>query len=123
MSTTRKLAFALGLARVGYAAALLVAPARTSSGWLGEGGDTAGGRIATRALGFRDGMLSAGIAAAALADRPLRPWLLACAAADVVDVTSTFADADGLPEKAPLATLAVAGGTAAAGIALALTAD
>lgn len=123
MSAIRPLAVALGAARIAYATALVVKPAAVTSGWLGAGGDTAGGRVATRGLGFRDGVISAGIALAAVRDRPLRPWLLACVASDLADVAATLVDADGLPERSGPATIAVAGGTALAGAALAVAAD
>jgi hypothetical protein len=117
------LAIVLGLARVAYATALVAAPAPTTRGWLGPAGDTAGGRVATRGLGFRDGLISAGIAVAAVRDRPLRPWLAACVVSDLADIGATLGDTDGLPEHAGPATLAVAGGTALAGAALAFAAD
>lgn len=119
MDTPRKLALALAATRIGYAAALFVAPARVTAGWLGADAEPAGARVAVRGLGFRDGAISAGVAVSALTDRPLRPWLLACAASDLADVAATLIDRKGLPDKAAPATIALAGGTAAAGLAIA----
>lgn len=120
MSWTRRGALALGVARIAYAAALATFPARTAAPWLGPDAGTAAGRVAVRGLGARDGVISIGITAAAIRDRPLRPWLLAGAVGDATDLLATLADADGLADNAARATIAVAGGTAAAGVALAI---
>lgn len=121
--SARKLAVALGGGRIAFAAALFVAPGPTAAGWLGAGGDTAGGRVATRALGFRDGAIAAGIIVAALRGGAVRPWLLACVASDLADITATLIDRAGLPDHAAAKTVAVAGATAAAGLALTASVD
>lgn len=53
----------------------------------------------------------------------MRPWLVACVVSDLVDMTATWRERDALPKRSGPATLAVAGGMAAAGVALALAAE
>ncbi len=123
METSRKLAVAFGVSRIAYAAALLATPGRAAKPWLGEAAESGGGRVATRALAIRDGALGAGVALSVLADDSARPWLAACVVSDIVDLSATLIDRDRLPSRAAPGTVAVAGGMAAAGVALAATED
>ncbi|HYH62991.1 MAG TPA: hypothetical protein VD766_14075 [Solirubrobacterales bacterium] len=123
MTDLQKLAIAYGASRIAYALALIAAPKQAAGPWLGPDAASGGGKVATRALAVRDGALGAGVAAAALNESPMRPWLFACIASDLVDATATWREREDLPERAGLATLAVAGGMAAAGAALALAAE
>lgn len=119
MDTTRKLAVAFGVGRIAYAAALLVAPGPAGGPWLGSAVASGGGRVAARALAVRDGALGLGVVLAATSGGSLRPLLTACAASDLVDMSATLIDRESLPKGSAPATVAVAGGAAAAGIALA----
>lgn len=119
MDGRRKLALAFGASRIAYALVLLVAPGRAAGPWLGKAAESGGGRVAARALAVRDGILGAGVVIAAGSGGPTRPILLACAASDVVDMAATVIDRDALPKRSAPATVVVAGGAAAAGIALA----
>ena len=123
MNDTRKLAIAFGASRIAYAVALLAVPGKAARPWLGSAVESGGGRVAARALAVRDGALGTGVAVAALAGAPLRPWLIACAASDLVDLTATVIDRETLPERSAPATVVVAGGAAASGIALAAKAE
>ena len=58
--------------------------------------------------------------AAATTGSAARPWLVACTASDVVDMTATWLERERLPDRSGPATLVVAGAAAAAGAALAL---
>ena len=59
----------------------------------------------------------------ALRGAPLRPWLALSIAGDLADIAATAAGRDGVPDKAPAKTVAVAGGSAAISAALALLVD
>jgi hypothetical protein len=97
--------------RVAYGAALVVAPERVTSSWLGPVGDPA--KVALRGLGGREIAVHGLALAAALRDRPLAPWLAASIAGDLTDITATFAGREGLPAGAAVKTAVVAGGSAA----------
>lgn len=119
MSDVRKLTVAWGASRILYGAALLAAPERVGTPWLGEAASQGGGRVAARSLAVRDGALGLGVAIAAASGSDPRPWLAACVAGDLVDLVATLIDRDGLPERSAPATVAVAGAMAASGTALA----
>ncbi len=76
-----------------------------------------------RGLGMRDIAVSGGIVAAALAGGDLKPWLLGCVAADLMDVGAILAAGDAVPGGARAGTVAIAGGSAVAFAALALAAE
>jgi hypothetical protein len=101
----------LGL-RIAYGAALIVAPERLALRWLGPDSRRAPTQVPLRGLGAREVVLHTGAVLAALASRPLRPWLAASIAGDCVDIASTVIGRDELPDGAPLATAAVAGASA-----------
>lgn len=54
---------------------------------------------------------------------PVRPFLAASAACDVTDIAATASARRGLPDGAPLATLVVAGASAAISVAVAAATD
>jgi hypothetical protein len=118
MSRARQAAVAVAALRIAYGAALAIAPARTTRGWLGEDGARPAAGVALRALGAREIVLHAGAAAAALTGAPVRPWLLASIGGDCSDVAATFGAGSQLPDGAPAKTLAVAGGSAAVSAAV-----
>lgn len=68
MGSPRALSVLLAAGRVGAGVALLTAPARLGRPWLGAPAETAGGRVAVRALGARDLTLGV-VTAAALSGR------------------------------------------------------
>src|SRR4051794_15367632 len=120
MTAARRTALGVALLRMAYGLALLATPPRTTRRWLGRDGQRpGGGQVAIRALGAREVAIHAGAAAAALSDAPVRPWLAVSIAGDCADIASTFAARSALPGGSPLATLAVAGASAAlsAGVA------
>jgi hypothetical protein len=113
MSPRRKATLAVAGLRIAYGAALALAPARTTRAWLGSGGAAPGGAVAVRALGAREVVLHGGAVAAALSGDPVAPWLVGSIAGDASDIAATFAGGNGLPDGAPVKTLAVAGASAA----------
>jgi hypothetical protein len=120
MTSARKLALAFAATRGIYAAALLAAPARIGTSWLGPDAERPAVRVAIRGLAARDGALSAGMAEAAVRGRPLLPWLLGSLAGDVTDLTATLLAGDAVPERSRRGTVALAGGSALVAAALAI---
>ena len=112
MPVPRKFAVAVLGLRIAYGAALIASPARLTQRWLGPDGERGPTQVGVRGLGAREVLLHSGALAAALRGGPLRPWLAASIAGDVADIASTAAARGDLPEGSPLATLAVAGGSA-----------
>jgi len=112
----------LGL-RIAYGAGLLLAPARLSRRWLGDGVDRASAQVPLRALGVREILLHTGAGAAALQGAPVRPWLVASLAGDVTDIAWTAAGRRQLPDGALAATALVAGGSALISAAVAVAVD
>ena len=113
MTPLRKGTLAVAGLRIAYGAALALAPARTTRAWLGTGGAIPGGQVAVRGLGAREMVLHGGAAAAAVSGAAVAPWLVGSIVGDLSDIAATFAAGDGLPDGAPVKTLAVAGASAA----------
>jgi len=78
-----------GAGRIGMGAALLAKP-DIAYGWIGGEADGRGAQVLIRALGIRDLVIGAGVAAKAGDSKGLRPWLLAGIAADAVDLAATL---------------------------------
>ena len=112
----------LGLRAV-YGAALLAVPGRVTRQWLGPPAARPPAVVAVRGLAAREVAVHVAAMADGLRGAPLRPWLALSIAGDVADIAATAAGRDGVPDKAPAKTLAVAGGSAAISVALALLVD
>ena len=123
MPASRKIAVAVLGLRIAYGAGLIAAPARLTRTWLGPAGESGPTQVGVRGLGAREVLLHVGALTAALRGAPLRPWLAASIAGDVADIASTTAARGEVPEGSPLATLAVAGGSALISAAVAATVD
>jgi hypothetical protein len=123
LTGARKAAVAVAIFRAGYGVALAVAPARTTRSWLGPDGERPGTAVALRCLGAREIVIHAGVAAAALAGAPVRPWLLASMGGDCADIVATAVGGAALPDGSPVKTLAVAGGSAALSAAVVAALD
>ncbi len=120
MTSTRKLAVAFAAARGIYAVALLAAPGRIGTSWLGPDAARAAVHVPIRGLAARDAALSAGMAEAAVRGRPLLPWLLGSFGGDLTDLTATLLAGDAVPERSRRGTVALAGGSALVAAALAI---
>jgi hypothetical protein len=118
MNSASTLARGIAIGRVGFGVALLSAPARSTSAWLGrsDAGRT-GTAVVVRGLGARDLALGAGTLAASPDALPL--WVAASMAGDLADLTATLAAGDGIPRSGRIAVGALAAGAVALG-ALAL---
>lgn len=108
----RKLTVAVLGFRIAYGLALVAAPARMTQRWLGRAGERGPTQVGVRGLGMRDALVHAGALRAQLRGEPAQPWLVASIAGDVTDIAATAAASGEVPEKAPLLTALVAGGSA-----------
>jgi hypothetical protein len=108
------------LARLAYAGGLILRPERLAGPWLGDSAGGSGTQIALRGLAARDAALSAGVLVALGRRRSPRVWLLLGVLGDLADTAATLtAPAGDLPAHARVGTLALAGGSALLGAALA----
>lgn len=113
LTPARGAAAALLTARILYGAGLLAVPSKLAAGrWLGPAADEPAATVALRSMGAREMLLHVGALAATLTDRPVRPWLAASVAGDLVDIAATTVARRGLPDGSATATVAVAGGSA-----------
>jgi hypothetical protein len=104
--------------RIGFGVALVVAPERVTSLWLGSDAGRPGTRVVTRGLGARD--VALGFGALAAADSQLQLWVAGAIVADTADLVATVAAGKSLSLTARVVVGAVAGGGAVLGtIALA----
>jgi hypothetical protein len=99
---------------------MLAAPGLTGRGWIGEDADRPGAHVVIRALGVRDLIL--GLLTLHVAHRPGVGYrtVATCAAVDLVDFGATFAARKHLPSASAAGVMALAGGAAVSGVALAL---
>jgi hypothetical protein len=99
---------------------MLAAPGLTGRGWIGEDADRPGAQVVIRALGVRDLIL--GLLTLHVAHRPGVGYrtVATCAAADLGDFGATFAARKHLPSASAAGVMALAGGAAVSGVALAL---
>lgn len=93
----QSLARVQALGRVAIGTALVLAPRRAVSGWVGRDADRPSVQALTAALGIRDLALGVGAAGALWRGDGARVWLRAGTAADLVDFVATVRARDGLP--------------------------
>lgn len=113
----RRAAWLLAAGRVGLGAAILCAPERVTSRWLGSENARRPALLdLARGMAARD--VGLGLAAMQTLDDPLvGPRVqLACAFADGVDAVATLIARRHLPRGGALGTVAVAGAAACAGL-------
>jgi hypothetical protein len=113
----RQVARGVALGRVAFGVAMLVAPKRVASGWVGAAhAERPAVQALMRSIGVRD--LVIGMIALHTLDHPeVGPrWQATCAAVDAVDLIATVAAAGDLPLAGVMGTSLVAGGAAAAGL-------
>jgi hypothetical protein len=112
------LARALGLARIGFGAALIARPERLTEAWIGRDAKGPGTQVAVRGLGARDLVLGAGAAVSGGPDR--QRWLVAGIVGDVADLSATLAAGRAIPLRGRILVTVLAGaGIAMGGAALA----
>jgi hypothetical protein len=123
MSRTEKAALALAGFRVAYGLALAAKPAAVTKSWIGPGAAAAPSEVPLRGMGGREIAVHTALAAAVLADAPVKPWLAVSIAGDCTDVAATYRAGDGLPDGSPVKTLVVAGLSAALSAAVLVALD
>jgi hypothetical protein len=123
MTVARALTLTAAAGRLAFGLALVGAPSRVGSSWLGP--DAARGplQVAVRGLGARDLALAGGAAWAAATGSAVRPWLVATVGGDVTDIAATIAAGDSLPERSRIGTVLLAGASALACAGLAVAVD
>jgi hypothetical protein len=111
--TAETIATQVAYGRVALGAALILAPKLVLRPWIGEVGNTTGGRVLGAGFGARDLAMGAGTIHALRNGGPVRPWLLASALVDAVDFGATFAARRSLPRTATATCVLAATGTVA----------
>ena len=104
-------------------AACLLAPEQVGERWLGKAGRRPEAHYLLRIFGIRDMVLGAGTLAALSGAGSARPWILAGAASDGVDLAATVAARDMLPEAGANGTIAAASAALAVGLGAAAGLD
>ena len=100
--------------RAGIGVALLAAPGPAGKRWLGAVAEQPGAQVAISGLGGRDLALGVGaLWALGGRKRGARAWLIAGGVADVADLVATLRAHRELTTAALIATVALAGGSAA----------
>jgi hypothetical protein len=116
---TRRAVRLIAVGRAALGAAVLLAPERVVSRWLGAENARRG---AVKALGRGLAVRDVGLAIATLQtldDPVIGPRVqAACAAADGVDALATMIERRSLPRTGAIGTMAIAGGAAVAGFYL-----
>jgi hypothetical protein len=112
----RSLAKSLAYLRVALGAGLVVAPARSARGWVGEDGTTPGAQVMGIAVGARDVAVAAGTLRAFARDEDVRPWLAASVLCDAADAAANLSRRGALPATGAIGVTALAGGAALVGL-------
>src|SRR3954449_232076 len=99
MDAAKTLAAGLAVNRTLFGANYLIKPKQARVSWIGRAAKKPGAQVIIRSQGARDGALGAGALQAVVRDSELRPWMLAHALADVVDLVATWAARDDLPKR------------------------
>jgi hypothetical protein len=100
--------------RAAYGVALIAAPERLARRWLGPSAATGPTQVPLRALGMRELLIHGGaLVAIATSDADPKPFLYASIAGDLSDIAATLAARRELPSGSPVATIVVAGASAA----------
>jgi hypothetical protein len=87
----------LAFGRVAIGAALIVAPEKVLTPWIGRDGSSAGAGVVGAAMGARDLALGAGQLASLRSGDGVRSWMLAGVFCDLIDLVGTVRARDDLP--------------------------
>jgi hypothetical protein len=104
--------------RLAVGTAFVLAPERAGATWIGDEAKRPGPQVLGAAFGARDAAIGAGVLATAGGDA-VRPWLLAGAVSDAVDLVATLRAREALPRQALVSVTAVAAVSTALGVYLA----
>jgi hypothetical protein len=112
--TGRDVARLINGGRIGLGAALMLAPRRTTRGWIGPDADAPGATALARALGVRDAVLGA-IGLHTMDNPQVGPrWQRTLALCDGVDLAATLAVRRSLPRTGVALVVMLAGAATAA---------
>jgi hypothetical protein len=111
----RTLSRTIAAGRLGFGLALIAAPERFTSVWLGRDAGRPGTQVATRGLGARDLALAAGALAAS--GSGLRPWVAAAVVGDTADLIATVQAGDSIPLAGRIIVGSLAASATALGVA------
>jgi hypothetical protein len=121
---TRAIAIAHALGRVAIGAAITVAPERATRAWIGADAARPGTQLVSTSLGARDLAIGLGAAGALRSGQGARPWVLAGALADTLDLLATVRERETVPRATGLIGVgALAASSAALGFWLAAGLD
>jgi hypothetical protein len=123
MAALNQLTIGYAAGRIAFGLGLLAVPSRIGSSWVGATAERPPVQVMIRGLGARDIALATGAVVAAAAGGAVRPWLIGCVACDIADTAATLAAGDTVPDRGRWGTVALAGGSAIAGTALAVAAE
>jgi hypothetical protein len=119
----RELALSQARGRIAVGTGLVLLPGLAGRMWIGDDATRSAVKVFTRALGARDLAIGLGVVLALDRGAPVRGWLEAGVLADAVDFAGTLLAGGAIPAGARRAAMAVAGGSALAGAALARALD
>jgi hypothetical protein len=120
---SRAIAAFIAAGRALLGVGLLAAPGPVARRWLGAEADRPAVVELLRGIGARDLALGAGALVNLRDGGSAVPWVAAGAVADAADAVAAIAVGDAIPGGGRWGTVALAGVSAAAGVALALTLD
>ncbi|WP_051323715.1 hypothetical protein [Candidatus Solirubrobacter pratensis] len=112
----RTLAKSIAYLRAALGAGLVVAPARSARGWVGEDGTSRAAQVMGIAVGARDVAVAAGTLRALSRGEDARSWLAASVLCDAADAAANISRRDALPATGALGVTALAGGAALLGL-------
>jgi hypothetical protein len=112
----RSLARTLAYLRIALGAGLVVAPARSARGWVGEDGTSRAAQVMGIAVGARDVAVAAGTLRALAKQEDARPWVAASVLCDAADAAANISRRDALPATGAIGVTALAGSAAAIGL-------
>jgi hypothetical protein len=123
MAALNQLTIGYAVGRIAFGLGLIAVPSRIASSWVGTAAERPPTQVAIRGLGARHIALAGAAIVAAARGGAGRPWLIGCIAGDIVDTAATLAAGDAVPDRGRRGTVALAGGSAIAGTALAVAAE
>jgi hypothetical protein len=112
----RTLAKSIAYLRAALGAGLVVAPARSARGWVGEDGTSRAAQVMGIAVGARDVAVAAGTLRTLSRGEDARSWLAASVLCDAADAAANISRRDALPPTGAVGVTALAGGAALLGL-------
>lgn len=108
----------IAIGRIAFGVAMVLLPRFLGTRWVGSDADSSGAKVLTRALGARDVALGVITLDAVEEDRPVRQAAELGVFCDLVDAAGTLVAGRSVPFGKRIVTALIAGGAAAAAIAV-----